>query len=166
MPQDACGGAESAVLNDLAKQLPIPPIHPSDCPCAGTVCSEKTGFPGNTDDLQENVPLNREGVMTHDGIFLRNSWYVAAWDHELIDGKKLARTILEQPIVLYRGASGQVVALDDRCCHRAAPLSMGRIEGDDIRCMYHLSLIHISEPTRLGMISYAVFCLKKKKEQI
>src|SRR5450756_2872090 len=28
-----------------------------------------------------------------------------------------------------------------------------------------LSLIHISEPTRLGMISYAVFCLKKKKTQ-
>src|SRR5450756_2947943 len=29
-----------------------------------------------------------------------------------------------------------------------------------------LSLIHISEPTRLGMISYAVFCLKKKKKKI
>src|SRR5450756_2193819 len=29
---------------------------------------------------------------------------------------------------------------------------------------YYLSLIHISEPTRLGMISYAVFCLKKKKD--
>src|SRR5450759_3724080 len=29
----------------------------------------------------------------------------------------------------------------------------------------NLSLIHISEPTRLGMISYAVFCLKKKKKQ-
>ena len=28
-----------------------------------------------------------------------------------------------------------------------------------------LSLIHISEPTRLGMISYAVFCLKKKKKE-
>src|SRR5659263_45801 len=28
--------------------------------------------------------------------------------------------------------------------------------------MVLLSLIHISEPTRLGMISYAVFCLKKK----
>jgi phenylpropionate dioxygenase-like ring-hydroxylating dioxygenase large terminal subunit len=75
--------------------------------------------------------------MTDDGTFLRNSWYVAAWNHELIDGRKLARTILERPIVLYRGASGKVVALDDRCCHRAAPLSMGRIEGDDIRCMYH-----------------------------
>src|SRR5450756_2813840 len=29
---------------------------------------------------------------------------------------------------------------------------------------FGLSLIHISEPTRLGMISYAVFCLKKKKK--
>ena len=28
--------------------------------------------------------------------------------------------------------------------------------------VFGLSLIHISEPTRLGMISYAVFCLKKK----
>src|SRR5665648_1220880 len=29
--------------------------------------------------------------------------------------------------------------------------------------LLYLSLIHIFEPTRLGMISYAVFCLKKKK---
>src|SRR5450756_228856 len=32
------------------------------------------------------------------------------------------------------------------------------------RTVWDLSLIHISEPTRLGMISYAVFCLKKKKK--
>src|SRR5665648_140096 len=36
-------------------------------------------------------------------------------------------------------------------------------ENDDSRPPKFLSLIHISEPTRLGMISYAVFCLKKKK---
>src|SRR5450756_2944417 len=36
-----------------------------------------------------------------------------------------------------------------------------RKESDTVR---GLSLIHISEPTRLGMISYAVFCLKKKKQ--
>src|SRR5660398_233436 len=29
----------------------------------------------------------------------------------------------------------------------------------------YLSLIHISEPTRLRRISYAVFCLKKKKRK-
>src|SRR5660398_157042 len=33
---------------------------------------------------------------------------------------------------------------------------------DGIMCL-DLSLIHISEPTRLRRISYAVFCLKKKK---
>eukprot|EP00658_Telonema_sp_P-2_P052182 TRINITY_DN4036_c0_g1_i3.p1 TRINITY_DN4036_c0_g1~~TRINITY_DN4036_c0_g1_i3.p1 ORF type:complete len:101 (-),score=21.09 TRINITY_DN4036_c0_g1_i3:45-347(-) len=32
--------------------------------------------------------------------------------------------------------------------------------------MILLSLIHISEPTRLLSISYAVFCLKKKKKTI
>ena len=75
--------------------------------------------------------------MSDDENLLRNSWYVAAWNHELIDDRKLARTILERPVVIYRGASGKVVALDDRCCHRAAPLSMGRIEGDDISWMSH-----------------------------
>src|SRR5674536_370384 len=32
--------------------------------------------------------------------------------------------------------------------------------------LYDLSLIHISEPTRLLSISYAVFCLKKKKKTL
>ncbi|MCG3190240.1 MAG: Toluene-4-sulfonate monooxygenase system iron-sulfur subunit TsaM1 [Burkholderiaceae bacterium] len=101
------------------------------------------------------------------GIFLKNCWYVAAWDHELIDGRKLARTILEKPVVLYKGESGQVVALDDRCCHRGAPLSMGRVEGDDIRCMYHGMKFAPSGkciqipgqeqiPPKLGVVSYPV----------
>src|SRR5665213_4234259 len=33
------------------------------------------------------------------------------------------------------------------------------------RVIHHLSLIHISEPTRQAEISYAVFCLKKKKKK-
>lgn len=72
-----------------------------------------------------------------DSSFLMNCWYVAAWDHELLDGKILARTLLEKPVVLFRGDNDKYVALDDRCCHRAAPLSMGRVEGECIRCMYH-----------------------------
>ena len=32
----------------------------------------------------------------------------------------------------------------------------------ELAAIQHLSLIHISEPTRLLSISYAVFCLKKK----
>lgn len=70
-------------------------------------------------------------------MFLRNCWYAAAWDHELIDGKLLRRTLLGEHVLLYRGESGATVALADRCCHRGAPLSMGRLEGDCVRCMYH-----------------------------
>lgn len=69
-------------------------------------------------------------------MYLRNCWYVAAWSNEL-ESEPFSRTILNTPILLYRDSRGEVVALDDRCCHRAAPLSLGRIEGDCVRCMYH-----------------------------
>lgn len=70
-------------------------------------------------------------------MWVRNAWYVAAWDHEIEPGRIAARTIIDQPLVLYRTGAGEVVVLEDRCCHRFAPLSLGRLEGDDLRCMYH-----------------------------
>ena len=69
-------------------------------------------------------------------MFLRNSWYVAAWDWE-ISRQPRARTFLDQPVVLYRKEDGTPVALEDRCCHRQLPLSMGKVEGDALRCGYH-----------------------------
>jgi phenylpropionate dioxygenase-like ring-hydroxylating dioxygenase large terminal subunit len=70
-------------------------------------------------------------------IFLKRCWYVAAWSHEVGAKDLVARTIINQPLVLYRTEAGQIVALEDRCCHRFAPLSAGRLEGDHLRCMYH-----------------------------
>jgi phenylpropionate dioxygenase-like ring-hydroxylating dioxygenase large terminal subunit len=69
--------------------------------------------------------------------FIRNSWYVAAWSHELGSDKLLARTLLNEPVVLFRKQNGQAVALADQCPHRAAPLSQGQLEGDELRCLYH-----------------------------
>lgn len=69
--------------------------------------------------------------------FLRNAWYVAAWSHELPHGTLLARTMLGEPLVLWRTADGAITALEDRCVHRHAPLSRGRLEGDALRCGYH-----------------------------
>lgn len=69
--------------------------------------------------------------------FLKNCWYVAAWDHEILGDKLLQRTICGHSIVLYRTQDGRPVALDNRCCHRHAPLHLGRKEGDCVRCMYH-----------------------------
>jgi vanillate O-demethylase monooxygenase subunit len=72
------------------------------------------------------------------GTYLRNAWYVAAWSDELADGGVLGRTILKESVVLYRQADGKVAALEDRCPHRFAPLSMGKVvHGDRIQCPYH-----------------------------
>jgi phenylpropionate dioxygenase-like ring-hydroxylating dioxygenase large terminal subunit len=70
-------------------------------------------------------------------MFLKNCWYVAALDRELIDGKLLSRMLLGQHVLLFRGESGRLFALNDRCPHRGALLSRGRLEGDAVRCMYH-----------------------------
>jgi nitrite reductase/ring-hydroxylating ferredoxin subunit len=70
-------------------------------------------------------------------MFIKNSWYVAAWASELEQGKLLARTILKERVLLYKGIDGKVVAIEDRCCHRGVPLSLGRLEGSCVRCMYH-----------------------------
>jgi len=69
-------------------------------------------------------------------MFLRNGWYAAVWSSELAGGP-LARTFLDEPVALFRCASGRVAAFEDRCCHRAAPLSRGAVEGDALRCGYH-----------------------------
>jgi phenylpropionate dioxygenase-like ring-hydroxylating dioxygenase large terminal subunit len=72
-----------------------------------------------------------------EGVFVKNCWYVAAWEHEVPASGCLARTIAGEPIVFWRDSRGEIVALLDRCRHRGAPLSMGRVEGDNIRCLYH-----------------------------
>lgn len=65
-----------------------------------------------------------------------NSWYAAAWDLE-VTRELLPRTICDRPVVLYRSGEGAPVALADACWHRLAPLSMGRLRGDDVVCGYH-----------------------------
>ncbi|KGB82404.1 Rieske (2Fe-2S) protein [Rhodovulum sp. NI22] len=69
--------------------------------------------------------------------FPLNAWYVAAWNYEVKKGAMLARTICEKPLVFYRKADGTAVVMDDACWHRLAPLSKGRLAGDNVVCPYH-----------------------------
>jgi phenylpropionate dioxygenase-like ring-hydroxylating dioxygenase large terminal subunit len=68
--------------------------------------------------------------------FPMNAWYAAAYDVEV--GRTLmARTICNQKMVLFRRTDGLVAALEDACWHRLLPLSMGRLQGDEVTCGYH-----------------------------
>jgi len=69
-------------------------------------------------------------------MFIRNAWYVAAWADEITD-KPMARRICDEPVVLYRDATGKAAALIDMCCHRGAPLSVGCVVEEGLQCGYH-----------------------------
>jgi phenylpropionate dioxygenase-like ring-hydroxylating dioxygenase large terminal subunit len=69
--------------------------------------------------------------------YLRNAWYQAAWSNEIEVGQRLSRTLLDETLLLYRMEDGKVVAMNDRCPHRFAPLSRGTIRNGVLYCGYH-----------------------------
>jgi phenylpropionate dioxygenase-like ring-hydroxylating dioxygenase large terminal subunit len=68
---------------------------------------------------------------------LSRAWYVACQSREL--GKRpIHRTVLGVPLVLFRTEAERPAALLDRCPHRNAPLSLGRVvAGGRLECRYH-----------------------------
>lgn len=82
------------------------------------------------------APADQIAVPGHGARFPLDQWYVIGFSSDLQD-KPLARTVLNQKIVLFRGPDGRVAALEDRCCHRALPLSCGTVEAGGLRCGYH-----------------------------
>ncbi|KTT20617.1 Rieske (2Fe-2S) protein [Pseudomonas oryzihabitans] len=69
-------------------------------------------------------------------MYPKNAWYVACTPDELTD-KPLGRQICGEPLVFYRDANQQVVALEDFCPHRGAPLSLGFLREGTLICGYH-----------------------------
>ncbi|MCJ7800450.1 MAG: aromatic ring-hydroxylating dioxygenase subunit alpha [Polaromonas sp.] len=69
-------------------------------------------------------------------MFPKNTWYVACTPQD-IDDKPLGRKICGERIVFYRGEGNRVVALEDFCPHRGAPLSLGFVREGRLVCGYH-----------------------------
>jgi phenylpropionate dioxygenase-like ring-hydroxylating dioxygenase large terminal subunit len=66
----------------------------------------------------------------------KKCWYVAATCDEITESP-LGRRLLGKDVVLWRGASGGVTAFENRCAHRAFPLSHSTVDGDRLVCGYH-----------------------------
>jgi phenylpropionate dioxygenase-like ring-hydroxylating dioxygenase large terminal subunit len=67
---------------------------------------------------------------------LKNYWHpvLASW---AVHDTPVGITRLSENIVLWRDAEGQVNAVEDRCPHRGARLSLGWNLGDRVACWYH-----------------------------
>lgn len=65
-----------------------------------------------------------------------NQWYGVARSAE-VQSQPLSVTLWHQAIVLFRDATGQIHALEDRCPHRQVKLSHGKVVGNRLECAYH-----------------------------
>ncbi|WP_332796158.1 aromatic ring-hydroxylating dioxygenase subunit alpha [Sphingomonas sp. LB3N6] len=69
--------------------------------------------------------------------FAVNAWYVAGFSTEIDAGALVGRKIVGLPVLLFRQVDGRPAAIGNRCPHRFAPLSMGTLCGNSVRCAYH-----------------------------
>jgi len=66
-----------------------------------------------------------------------NQWYAILQSRDVKTNQPLGLKRCGEDLVLWRDESGQVTCLPDRCTHRGAPLSLGRIHQGCLECPYH-----------------------------
>ena len=81
--------------------------------------------------------VEKVGPGTLAGRYLRQFWQPVFHADELAPGKATPLRIMGEDFTLYRGESGTPYVIDSRCAHRAMPLHVGWVQGEDIRCFYH-----------------------------
>jgi len=81
--------------------------------------------------------LESVGPGTPTGRYLRLFWQPVMRAKDLAPGRAKPLEILGELFTIYRGADGVPHVVAYRCPHRGTPLSLGWVEGDDIRCRYH-----------------------------
>lgn len=91
----------------------------------------------DSDPEVERYALWETGPQTLSGRFLRRFWHPIFRSQDLLPGYSVPIRILSEPFTLYRGEAGKAHIVGFRCAHRGAQLSIGQVEGDHLRCMYH-----------------------------
>ncbi|HKO38651.1 MAG TPA: aromatic ring-hydroxylating dioxygenase subunit alpha [Solirubrobacterales bacterium] len=83
-------------------------------------------------DEHPSFPPSSEDVV----LALRHCWQPVARLEDLADGPQRA-VLLEEPLAVFLAENGEPAVVADRCAHRGALLSMGKVCGDSIQCPYH-----------------------------
>jgi len=68
---------------------------------------------------------------------IKNQWYAVLDGKELKEKKLLGVTRLSEKLVFWRETDGQIGCIFDRCCHRGASLSCGKLENSHVACPFH-----------------------------
>jgi len=65
------------------------------------------------------------------------SWWAPVSTAAALRDEPLPAQVFDQPLVLWRDAQGHAAAFTDRCPHRGAQLSLGRVHEGRLECPYH-----------------------------
>jgi 5,5'-dehydrodivanillate O-demethylase oxygenase subunit len=77
------------------------------------------------------------GPDTLAGRYMRTFWQPVYRSEDLEAGRAVPLRIMREDFTLYRGHSGAPFVVGSRCAHRRTALSVGRVEDDCLRCLYH-----------------------------
>src|SRR5437773_7580793 len=86
---------------------------------------------------EENNLLIRTGRGTPCGELMRRQWQPAALSEELTADSPLPVTVLGEELILFRDDRRNPALIGRYCAHQGADMIYGRVERDEIRCMYH-----------------------------
>lgn len=87
---------------------------------------KKTKIPEIVSDVPEGLQFG-----------LRNYWYPILQSEEVPADKAVGITVLGEDLAVWRDDEGAPHVITDRCPHRNAKLSVGRILNGDLQCLFH-----------------------------
>ena len=88
----------------------------------------------STDDYTD---FEHTGPGTLAGRYMRRFWQPIYMAADLPAGHAKPIRIMSEDFTLYRGETGAVHLVGNRCAHRGTQLSTGWVEGNCVRCFYH-----------------------------
>jgi phenylpropionate dioxygenase-like ring-hydroxylating dioxygenase large terminal subunit len=72
-----------------------------------------------------------------DRLLPSDNWFIAARTREVDGDRPRAVGVIGKRLALFRDSKGTVRAMEDRCPHKNAALSLGRVRRDVLQCRYH-----------------------------
>jgi 5,5'-dehydrodivanillate O-demethylase len=102
-----------------------------------TLIDEPTPSPVRISKELANLDIATTQPGTPGGIFMRQFWQAVYRSQDLPAGYCKPIRMMGESYALYRGRTGTAQVTDYRCPHRGAPIHLGRVEDDGIRCVYH-----------------------------
>lgn len=68
---------------------------------------------------------------------IQNQWYIVADSREVRKGRPVGLKRMGEELVFWRDENGKVICLRDRCIHRGAALSIGKLVNHHLQCPFH-----------------------------